>query len=44
MKLDAVKAMQYDIILISSYLKRNDLYKQLIKLGVAKDIIRISLT
>ena len=43
-KLDAVKDMRYDIILISSYLKRNDLYKQLIKLGVDKGIIRISLT
>jgi DNA-binding MarR family transcriptional regulator len=42
--LQAVSDMQYDIILISSYLKRNELYKQLIDLGVNKDAIRISLT
>jgi DNA-binding MarR family transcriptional regulator len=42
--LEAVKDMQYDIILISSYLKRNELHKQLIDLGVNKDAIRISLT
>ena len=43
-KLEAVRNMQYDIILVASYLKRNELYKQLIDLGVNKDVIRISLT
>jgi DNA-binding MarR family transcriptional regulator len=43
-KLEAVRNMQYDIILVASYLKRNELYKQLIHLGVDKDVIRISLT
>ena len=43
-KLEAIRNMQYDIILVSSYLKRDELYKQLIDLGVDKDVIRISLT
>jgi len=43
-KLEEVRNMQYDIILVASYLKRNELYKQLIHLGVDKDVIRISLT
>jgi len=43
-KLEAVRNMQYDIILVASYLKRNELYKQLIHLGVDKDVIRISLS
>jgi len=43
-KLEAVRDMQYDIILVASYLKRNELYKQLIDLGVNKEVIRISLT
>jgi DNA-binding MarR family transcriptional regulator len=43
-KLEAVRDMQYDIILVASYVKRNELYKQLIHLGVDKDVIRISLT
>lgn len=43
-KLEAVRDMQYDIILVASYLKRNELYKHLIHLGVDKDVIRISLT
>jgi DNA-binding MarR family transcriptional regulator len=43
-KLEAVRDMQYDIILVASYLKRNELYEQLIHLGVDKDVIRISLT
>lgn len=42
--LDAVKDMQFDIILVSSYLKRNELYNQLINLGVNKDVIRIFTT
>jgi DNA-binding MarR family transcriptional regulator len=43
-KLEAIRDMQYDIVLVSSYVKRDELYKQLIKLGVNKDVIRISLT
>jgi DNA-binding MarR family transcriptional regulator len=43
-KLEAIRDMRFDIILVSSYVKRNELYKQLIKLGVSKDVIRMPLT
>ncbi len=43
-RLETIKGLQYDIVLISSYLKRNELHKQLIRLGVDADVIRISLT
>lgn len=42
--LDAVRDMQFDVILVASYLKRNQLYKNLVAMGIDKDSIRISLT
>jgi DNA-binding MarR family transcriptional regulator len=39
-----VLEMDYDIVLVSSYLKRDQLFKQLVDLGIKKESIRISLT
>lgn len=39
-----IKSMVYDIVLVASYLKRNQLYKKLVDAGVDKKDIRISLT
>jgi DNA-binding MarR family transcriptional regulator len=39
-----IKNMDYDIVLVASYLRRNQLYKKLVDLGVNKKDIRISLT
>ncbi len=43
MNVEAVRELSYDIVLVSTYLKRNDLYQQLVDLGVDKNRIRISL-
>ncbi len=40
---EAVRELSYDIVLVSTYLKRNELYQQLVDLGVDKTRIRISL-
>ena len=42
-KLESLRDLDYDIILISTYLKRTELYKQLLDLGVDRNLIRISL-
>lgn len=42
--LHAVYEMHYDIILVTSYLKRDQLFKKLIESGINKDSIRISLS
>jgi len=41
---EALKDLSFDIVLVSTYLKRNELYQQLLDLGVDKSKIRISLS
>ena len=43
-KVESLRDLTYDIVLVSTYLKRNELYKQLLDLGVDRKNIRISLT
>jgi hypothetical protein len=40
----AVQDMRYDTIVVTSYLKRKELFKELIDVGVDKESIRIFLT
>jgi DNA-binding MarR family transcriptional regulator len=42
-KVESLRDIGYDIVLISTYLKRNELYKRLLDLGVDKNLIRMSL-
>lgn len=42
-KVESLRDTGYDIVLISTYLKRNELYRQLLDLGVDKNLIRMSL-
>ena len=42
-KVEALRDLGYDIVLVSSYLKRNEMYRQLLDLGVDRNLIRISL-
>lgn len=41
---DAVNDIEYDIVLVTSYLKRDQLFKKLVDTGVRRESIRMSLT
>jgi DNA-binding MarR family transcriptional regulator len=41
--MEAVRDLSYDVVLVSTYLKRNELLKKLVSLGVDEKAIRMSL-
>ncbi len=39
--LSSIKEMNYDFIIVSSYLKRNEIFHELLKNGVKKEVIKV---
>lgn len=42
--LDAVRGMEYEVILISSYMKRDQIIRKLTEAGIKREVIRMSLS